>query len=43
MGGEMMKTFEIRVKKELPRSSHALQEEELDLIQLLEHRARLAA
>jgi DNA topoisomerase-1 len=43
MGGEMVKAFETRVKKELPRSSHALQQEEMNLMHLLEHRARLAA
>ncbi len=43
LGGEMLKTFETRVKKELPQSSHALQQEELNLIHLLEQRARLAA
>jgi DNA topoisomerase-1 len=43
MGGEMLKTFEARVKKELRKSSHALEEEELDLLHLLEQRARRAA
>lgn len=43
MGGEMLKTFEVRVKKELQKSSHALEEEELDLLHLLEQRARRVA
>ena len=43
MGGEMLKTFEKQVKKALPKSAHALREEELDLLHLLERRARLAA
>ena len=43
MGGEMVKTFEKQVKKALPKSTHALRQEELDLLHLLERRARLAA
>ena len=43
MGGEIGKSFEEQVKKVLPRSSHALHEEELDLLNLLERRAKLAA
>jgi DNA topoisomerase-1 len=43
MGGEMLKSLELRVKMELPKSSHALEEEELDLLHLLEQRARRAA
>jgi hypothetical protein len=39
----MVKTFEAQVKKELPKLSHALQQEELDLLHLLEQRAKLAA
>lgn len=41
--GEILKAFETRVNRELPRSSHALQQEELNLIHLLDHRAGLAA
>ncbi len=43
MGGEMLKSFEDEVKKALSRSPHALRREELDLLHLLEHRAKLAA
>ena len=43
MGGEMMKGFENQVKRALSRSPHALRRQELDLLHLLEHRARLAA
>ncbi len=43
VGGEMVKSFEELIKKELPKSSHALRQEELDLLNLLEHRAKLAA
>lgn len=43
MGGELLKTFEKQVKQELPDSSHALRQEELDLLHLLEHRAEMAA
>jgi len=43
MGGEIVNDFEERVKKELPKSQHALRQEELDLLDLLEHRAKLAA
>jgi DNA topoisomerase I len=43
MGGTMLKAFEDQVKKRLPRSPHALRQEELDLLHLLEKRARLAA
>lgn len=43
MGGEMLKSFEDQVQKALSRSPHALRREEMDLLHLLEHRARLAA
>jgi DNA topoisomerase-1 len=43
MGGELLKTFEDQIKHELPDSSHALRQEELDLLHLLESRAKLAA
>ncbi len=42
MGGEMVEAFQKQVRKEL-RSPHALQQEELDLLYLLERRAKLAA
>lgn len=43
MGGELLKSFEDQVKKELPNSEHDLRQEELDLLHLLERRTRLAA
>ena len=43
MGGEIGKSFEEQVKKALPRGAHALREEELDLLNLLDRRAKLAA
>jgi hypothetical protein len=43
MGGEMVKSFDEQVKRELPKSSHALRQEELDFLRLLEFRAKLAA
>ncbi|KAA6458221.1 DNA topoisomerase IB [Acidobacteria bacterium AB60] len=43
MGGTMMKVFEDQVKKEAARSKHALRQEELDLLRLLEHKTKLAA
>jgi DNA topoisomerase-1 len=43
MDGEMMKSFENQVKRALSRSPYALRREELDLLHLLEHRAKLAA
>jgi DNA topoisomerase-1 len=43
MGGEMVKSFEEQVKKEMAKSSHALRQEELDFLHLLEYRAKLAA
>jgi len=43
MGGEIVKSFEDQVKKALPPSSGALRQEEIDVLHLLEHRAKLAA
>ncbi len=43
MGGTMVKAFEDQVKKEVTKSKHALRPEELDLLHLLEHKAKLAA
>jgi DNA topoisomerase-1 len=43
MGGEVVKSFEEQVKKALPRSPQSLRQEELDLLNLLERRAKLAA
>jgi DNA topoisomerase-1 len=43
MGGEMAKSFGEQVKKELPESKHALRREEIELLDLLEHRAKLVA
>ncbi len=43
LGGEMLKAFDKQVKKALSNSSKALRQEELDLLHLLEHRAKLAA
>ena len=43
MGGEMIKSFEGQVKRALSRSAHALRREELDLLHLLEQRAKVAA
>ena len=43
MDGAMVKAFEDQVKKELEKSPHALRKEELDLLYLLEEKAKLAA
>lgn len=43
MGGQLLKCFEEQVQKALSRSPHALRREEMDLLHLLEHRAKLAA
>lgn len=43
MGGTMVKAFEEQVKKEVEMSEHALEQEELDLLHLLEQKAKLAA
>ena len=43
MGGEIVKDFKEQVKKELPKSTLALRDEELELLDLLDHRAKLAA
>jgi len=43
MGGEIVKSFEDQVKRALARSSQSLRDEELDLLHLLESRAKLAA
>lgn len=43
MGGELLQAFEKQVKKELPKSKHALRREEIDLLHFLDHRTRLAA
>jgi len=43
MSGRMVKAFEEQVKKEVAKSPHALEREELDLLYLLEEKARLAA
>jgi DNA topoisomerase-1 len=44
MGGGMVKTFEKAIQKEVAETSpHALRQEELDLLHLLERQARLAA
>jgi DNA topoisomerase-1 len=43
MGGVMVKAFEEEVKKEVAKSKRALRQEELDLLRLLEHKARQAA
>ncbi len=41
--GEMLKAFERRIEVQTERETHALRQEELDLLHLLDHRARLAA
>jgi DNA topoisomerase I len=43
MDGAMMKAFETEVKKEVEKSPHALRRDELDLLHLLEGKAKLAA
>jgi DNA topoisomerase I len=43
MSGRMVKAFEEQVKKEVAKSPHALGREELDLLYLLEEKAKLAA
>ena len=43
MGGEIVKDFKEQVRKELPQSEPILRHEELELLDLLEHRAKLAA
>jgi DNA topoisomerase-1 len=43
LGGDMLKAFEKQVKQALPKTAHALRQEELDVLHLLEHRAKLAA
>ncbi|HEY1987507.1 MAG TPA: DNA topoisomerase IB [Terracidiphilus sp.] len=43
MGGTMVKAFEDQVKKQLHKAPHALRREELDLLYLLEERAKLPA
>lgn len=43
MGGSMVKVFEDEVKREVEKSPQALQREELDLLHLLEQKAKLAA
>jgi DNA topoisomerase-1 len=43
LGGEMCKTFERQVEQEAAKSHHALRDEELDLIHLLERRMKSAA
>ena len=43
MGGAMLKAFEGQVEKEVAQTAHSLRKEELDLIYLLERRAKLAA
>jgi DNA topoisomerase I len=43
MSGEMTKAFEEQVKKEIRKSPHELGRDELDLLHLLEERAKLAA
>lgn len=43
MGGAMAKAFEDEVRKEVEKSPHALRQEEMDLLRLLEEKAKLAA
>jgi DNA topoisomerase I len=43
MSGGMVKAFEEQVKKEVEKSPHALGREELDVLYLLEEKAKLAA
>jgi len=43
MGGDIIKNFEDEVKRALPRSPHGLRQEEIDLLHLLERRAKIAA
>lgn len=43
IGGETVQNFEAQVKRELPKLKHALRQEELDLLHLLERRAKVAA
>jgi DNA topoisomerase-1 len=43
MSGTMVKAFETEVIKEVEKSPHALRKEELDLLRLLEEKAKLAA
>jgi len=43
MSGRMVKAFEEQVKKEVAKSPHALGREELDVLYLLEEKAKLAA
>ncbi len=43
MGGQLAKNLKEQVKKVLPKSKHALQQEELELLELLDHRTKLAA
>jgi DNA topoisomerase-1 len=43
MGGQLAKSLKEQVKKELPKTKHALQQEELELLELLDRRTRLAA
>jgi DNA topoisomerase-1 len=42
MGGEIAKSFEEQVRKELPDSKDGLRQEELELLDLLDQRAKLA-
>ncbi len=43
MGGQLANSLKEQVKKELPKSKDALQQEELELLELLDHRTKLAA
>jgi DNA topoisomerase-1 len=43
MSGAMVKAFEEQVKKEVAKSPHGLRREELDVLYLLEEKAKLAA
>lgn len=43
MGGAMARTFKEELEKEVEKSPHALRQEELDLLHLLEEKAQLAA
>jgi hypothetical protein len=43
MSGAMVKAFTEELEKEVANSQHALRKEELDLLHLLEEKAKLAA